>query len=340
MRSNARSLLVLVLALTAIVSLGHLAWFGSTPLGQHPVLDGREMLTLANDIARGSSAWAIAVLFLMAKERSPWLCWNPLGWAVVFAPGRGGVALAWRSHSGAFLKVLGAAYATGVLLYFVSARFRLALVIWLCLLAALLLSRITDATRRTRLAAGGVVLAALAASLFPIPAEMREETLTEDWILLAEASINAGQGSEAEIWVQKVLERQPQRASAQALHCAARYLQWLDNLGSASATVSPQWLRDSSDLCRKAESQSNQAAYLGGYLLLAQCRIEEATAGWMHIPLASRFAAPARSAAAAARGEWSRVERESPIGRMLAAGRPVGATDAAFLRVITGQSCE
>ena len=42
-----------VVGLTLLYATVHLAWYGTTPLGGFPVLDGREMLELARAIAAG-----------------------------------------------------------------------------------------------------------------------------------------------------------------------------------------------------------------------------------------------------------------------------------------------
>jgi hypothetical protein len=77
------------------------------------------------------------------KARSPWLRFNPLGWGVLLVLG---VAGAWRLHAEA-PRVAGAAgfiafvYAAGVVLFFVSARFRLPLAALLCVPAGGALGR-------------------------------------------------------------------------------------------------------------------------------------------------------------------------------------------------------
>jgi hypothetical protein len=77
------------------------------------------------------------------KARSPWLRWNPLGWGVLFVLG---VAGAWRLYAEApsiarAAGLIAAVYAMGVVLFYVSARFRLPLGALLCVVAAGALAR-------------------------------------------------------------------------------------------------------------------------------------------------------------------------------------------------------
>lgn len=77
------------------------------------------------------------------KERSPWLRPNPLGWGLLFVLG---VAGAWRLHGLAAPRarafaLIAAAGAGGIVLGYVSARFRLPLAALLCVLAGGALAR-------------------------------------------------------------------------------------------------------------------------------------------------------------------------------------------------------
>jgi hypothetical protein len=71
------------------------------------------------------------------KARSPWLRWNPLGWGVLLLSALPGAWLLLRRRpaDAAALLALGGLYAAGVILYFVSARFRLPLASLLAVLA-------------------------------------------------------------------------------------------------------------------------------------------------------------------------------------------------------------
>jgi hypothetical protein len=81
--------------------------------------------------------------YAFQKVQSPWLRFNPLGWGVLLVLG---VAGAWRLQRQAparagELGLVAAVYAAGVVLFFVSARFRMPLVPLLCGLAGGALAR-------------------------------------------------------------------------------------------------------------------------------------------------------------------------------------------------------
>ncbi|HTB80956.1 MAG TPA: hypothetical protein VK717_08725 [Opitutaceae bacterium] len=136
--------------------------------------------------------------FAFHKARSPWLRWNPLSWGILFVLGLAGAArfasesprIAWS------LMLVASAYAASVLLFFVSARFRLPLASLLCLFAGGALARPGfwrnwQGKKKSALAVGLILAAAVTFSNFD---EVRDhETFMEDHALLAGAAASVGE---------------------------------------------------------------------------------------------------------------------------------------------------
>lgn len=274
--------------------------------------------------------------YWLHKAQSPWLRWNPLGWGVIFTLAAGGCVLALREAPARALVLMALAYAAGVLLYFVSDRFRLPLILWLIPLGAALFVRWRHAAAAQRAVAVAAMLVAAALAYHPLPEGMREETLAEDWLLLAEAHNNAGRHDQAEQWALRALERQPGRPTALALWCAARHGQWAAGLGADTGPVDELAL--SLQACAAAGAQHFASRYRLGYLLAAACRHDEALAVLHSLPEHTATAHWARSLAAAIAQDWAAVDPDSPAGRALAqAERSSAARD--LLHVLERGRC-
>lgn len=166
--------------------------------------------------------------FAFHAARSPWLRWNPLGWGVclVLAVAGGARLLpadrarAWR------LGAIGGALAASVLLFFVSARFRLPLAAVLIVLAGGALAwppLWREWTRRTQLAvAGAMGLAAMMAySRF---AGVRDSaTFVQDYALLARAAETTGDDPTAWDAALGALALQPQHRDARRIAVASYF---------------------------------------------------------------------------------------------------------------------
>lgn len=156
------------------------------------------------------------------KARSPWLRWNPVGWGVFLILGVAGAArLAFESPRTALaLGVVAASLAVSILLFFVSARFRLPLVGLLGALAGGALARPGfwrgwPARRRGALA-GAVVLAGfLAFTRFGGVAD--RSTFVQDHALLARAAYTVGDDATALAEAREALKLQPWHPDAAAV---------------------------------------------------------------------------------------------------------------------------
>ena len=138
------------------------------------------------------------------SARSPWLAWNPIGWGVLLVLG---VAGAWRLARTApeiarAAGLIALAAAAGVILFFVSARFRLPVAVLLCVPAGAALARpawfvqLLPSAQRTLL---GVALAGVAAlTFFQFDGVRDRRPFIQDHLLIARAAQTVG--DDAEIW--------------------------------------------------------------------------------------------------------------------------------------------
>lgn len=238
------------------------------------------------------------------KDRAPWLRWNPLGWAVILGLAMGALWLPMRPSARSLIVLLAAAYACGLLMYFVSARFRVPMAGWLCVLAggwAIALGRWRGdpaLSPRVRGALIGTTLVVSGIALVPAPGHLRQGTVSEDWALIASASLHAGDWRAAEDWAMKVIARTPGRTSAVALVCSARLHAWEQ---AESADQPPRgWLEDSLAYCAAGSGGSHRAGYNAAFFLAGLCRHAEAVKVWRGLRESELVGELARSALAAA----------------------------------------
>lgn len=180
------------------------------------------------------------------KALSPWLRWNPLCWAVVLAAGTAGF-VGGRRHAGArALAWCALAYGSGLLLTYVSARFRLPLVPLMAILAGgIVHQKSIGRALRTAAIAGAIAVV----SLLPLPPQEADRTLVQDYLLLSRAASALMLNDEAIDYARAALDRVPGDAAARELICVAAFNRWLrgeqrdDGLPVAScedaAAVSP-----------------------------------------------------------------------------------------------------
>ena len=197
-----------------------LRWFG---------LMGRKVFYLLNDWEQYNN-----LTYAYHKERFAFLQYNPLGWGLLLI---GAASCCWffrASLDGRLLLFMGgvfALYAAGVLLFYVSARFRLPLVPFLAIFCGgVALVRPTQIT-----ALRGKSAALLVVALFGFGAlvygdwfEARDRSsFIQDELLLASASALLGEDAAALTYAQAVLARDPLRGEAQRLQVVSLYNLWL-----------------------------------------------------------------------------------------------------------------
>ena len=155
------------------------------------------------------------------RERNPWLFLNPIGWGLLFAGC--GLALALigprlSRRDALTLTLLACAYAAGVILFIVSARFRLPLAPFLCLGMAGLASYPwrtgiqPEHTAKSRIRIAAVTAVILLLWTFsPISGAYDHRTYVQDKLLIANAAAEMGFDDEALRWSRKVLAELPER---------------------------------------------------------------------------------------------------------------------------------
>ncbi len=200
------------------------------------------------------------------KARSPWLRFNPIGWTLIFAlamtalglhAGAGGV----RVPMLACLLIAG-----GVLLFYVSDRFRAPLVPVLAVLAGGI-CRWRPGLPLQRAAASGLI--ALALACFPVDYDPRE-TETQDHLLLATSANALGRYAEALREIDAA--RAPSRPAVITLRCVVGFNAWL----TAISTDEAGWTAD----CRRAAAWSAIARLQTAHADWRAGHTREAVAGW------------------------------------------------------------
>ena len=224
------------------------------------------------------------------KDRSPWLRWNPLGWAILLALGIGALWLPAPSSTRRLILLVSAAYACSLLIYFVSARFRVPLVVWLSVLAGgwaafpAWLRGWRDAPSRLAIGRQRIIFAVVTALLvvavaaIPVNEQLKQGTVTEDWMLMSSASLAAGDWKASEDWAARVLERLPERTIAHAMICSARLYAWEKSPGAGPPPRT--WLEDSLRHCSDGAPGSDRSAYNASFFLAGLCQRKQAIALW------------------------------------------------------------
>ncbi len=149
-------------------------------------------------------------------EREPLLGWNPLGWGVLLVLAGAGLAAGRVPGTVRGLVLTMAAFAGGVLIYYVSGRFRLPLVAPMAVLAAGSFRWFGEDAGQLRRwpVVGAVVVLGLLTFLDYGGFDRSERTSLEDRLLLASAALQTGQPAMAMEALGPVLEALPERQSA------------------------------------------------------------------------------------------------------------------------------
>ncbi|MGB0745124.1 MAG: hypothetical protein ACPGSB_11430 [Opitutales bacterium] len=175
------------------------------------------------------------------KERLDLLAWNPLGWGVLILGALGGVWLGWgrlQKPEASALLLIGLAYAAGVLLFFVSARFRLPLAPLLVVACSGLAVVPWRTFNRRALAPLIVVLLVVATVTFGNWFEARDRaSFIQDELLLANAALRVGEDPAAARFAQAGLTRDPARQDLRRLLVTAQFNQWLVAEGAEAVAI-------------------------------------------------------------------------------------------------------
>jgi len=230
------------------------------------------------------------------KALAPWLRFNPLGWSLLLALATAAL-IAGRHRidrrAATLIAVAALAYAAGLLLYYVSARFRLPLAPFLAIAAggALACADLVRQRAWSRFAMPAAIAAAVAAlSLTPAFGIRSVDTTIEDRLLLAQASLETGDDAQALHRAREVIGRQPDRHAANEVAVVASFNLLLLDAQADPTAVANEWIQ----LARVAAGRSRPAAFIAGVHEWTLGEREQARARWS--ALAAGEDAPARNA--------------------------------------------
>ena len=215
---------------------------------------GRKAYALLNDWEQYNNK-----TYIFHHDLSPWLRWNRLGFGILFLLGFiGAFRLVVESpRTAASLALIAAVTAASVLLFFVSARFRLPLAALATALAGgAFMSpahwRTWPLARRQILAVGWILSALLTFSTFD--GVRSRATLVQDHALLARAAATVGDDALAWSEAQAALALQPGHPDAGRIAVASYFNRLLD--GTALPADEANWSKACGDLLDDARTDA------------------------------------------------------------------------------------
>jgi hypothetical protein len=205
------------------------------------------------------------VTFAFHKERIPALRFNPLHWGVLLIFGGLGLAhlLRTQPRSAWAILLLTSVYAGTLILFYASARFRLPLIPFLSILAALSIPWIKDLlqTKQRRLLSAGLILMTAVVTYSNVSGIRDKRTFVQDRLLLANANADLGRDRQAAEWARAVLAEQPSRNEALRVY-AMSYLN-LALTGSSEIELLGSWEDQAQWVRQRPPTDPAQDAALG-----------------------------------------------------------------------------
>lgn len=241
--------------------------------------------------------------FSFHQARAPWLRYNPVCWAAVLGLAMAGLAARRRPRGLWVVAACALCYTAGVLLYFVSDRFRAPLVPLLAVCAAGAGTLI--ARRDWRALAVGTAFTL--ASLWPLPVAERTKTYVQDYLAIGRAHSELGEHREAARAARAALALAPRRPAAQALACVTGFNAVLyDPTVLRQALKAPAWQH----ACADAAGYSPSAARLAGYAQWLNGDTAAAHRTWRAVADGDREERPAALAWLALTGGLRAIDRQ------------------------------
>lgn len=224
------------------------------------------------------------------QERSPWLRYNPLSWGVLLSLGLLACCLACRAtpspteerfwHPLIPVAVLAAAYGTGVLMFYVSDRFRVPLAPLLAVAAAGV-AQVRGTEWRWHGRRCALALPLLVPVWWPVPESFARITEIEDRLLIARAHSDLGENRAAESWARLALELDPNRPTAWAIVCLARFNALFVGL-PASVPSEAAWT-ELEATCARAAPVSDVSAFVAAVTWWRRGEHERAVRRWAEL---------------------------------------------------------
>lgn len=217
--------------LRAEISQDPMRWLG---------LMGRKIVYLFNDWEQYNN-----LTYVYHKARFSILRYNPLGWGLILIGATLALVLCRRSmdHQRAFACVLIAlGYAAGVLLFFVSARFRLPLAPLLIVFCGGLMGVRLRQLNTRHYVFSGLVLFGVASLTFGNWFNARNESsFIQDELLLAHAASKVGADDQALKYAQSVLRRDAVRPTAKRIEVVSLFNIWIESYISGDSVLAQRY---------------------------------------------------------------------------------------------------
>lgn len=217
--------------------------------------------------------------YAVHKARSALLRYNPLGWTAILALALGAACMHARDSRVRLILLLALGYGAGVLLYYVSARFRMPLVPLGAILAGGWATAAGGQVKHRRMGVT-VLLITCALSFPPWPGVREPATAIEDDILLARASIDAGMYREGLEHATRAYGVAPTRKSVRELKCIAYFNLFQKDRDTYGDIVR---IRSELDACSTIEMYSGSVRYIAGVYAWVLGRPEAATRRWVDL---------------------------------------------------------
>jgi hypothetical protein len=222
--------------------------------------------------------------FSFHKERLPLLRYNPLNWGILLILGTLGLIQLWRVDSrkaGAWLLIM-LAYASMLILFYASARFRLPLVPLMAILAGGSLHWFDGFLKdRRRLGATILAVAVVGGVTFSSFGGIRnKDTYIQDRLLMANANAELGRDREAAKWAREVLDEKSDRSEAIRIYTVSYF-----NLRLGDSTASDEFgtWDDHAEWLQLPPTQDPATATVFACYLWHWDRQDDATGIWRQI---------------------------------------------------------
>jgi len=162
--------------------------------------------------------------FWVHKELSPALNWNPLCWSALLCLGTIGLISHLSRKDLTFIALCGIIFASGVILFYVSARFRLPLTAFLSIFAGGILTLSKEKLKRPAFWIACIFAIGLTTlSTIPLLHAKNGATEAEDYLLLAQSSAELGWDDEAYGWALDAYAIAPNREATLELLVTSFY---------------------------------------------------------------------------------------------------------------------
>jgi hypothetical protein len=211
--------------------------------------------------------------YVLHKERSPWLRFNPVGWWLFLVLGVGGAVIGFRLPASRCLLFFVALYGAGLVLFLVSDRYRMPMVPMLAVLCG---GWLVTGPKPWRVLAP--VLAATAVlTLSTFGKANDRSTVVEDYILMGRAALAIGRDDEAALYGGLAMKVHANRPEPHEIVAVADYNTMLAGL---PALPSRDELARRRDRCASIRTFTDAMEYQHGVYAWLLGDEKDAVSGW------------------------------------------------------------